>query len=80
MPRLQSTVRMLMTFFYVLAGAACMLCFFMLHINFEANVRDNLWCGPIPAPYTLHPTPYTLHPTPYTHTVYSKPHAPYSTP
>lgn len=38
-----STVDMLMLFFYVLSGIAAVLCFFMLHINFEANVRDNLW-------------------------------------
>ena len=38
-----STVDMLMVFFYVLSGIAAVLCFFMLHINFEANVRDNLW-------------------------------------
>jgi hypothetical protein len=37
------TVDMLMVFFYVLSGIACVLCFFMLHINFESNVRDNLW-------------------------------------
>ena len=38
-----STVDMLMIFFYVLSGIAAMLCFFMLHVNFEANVRENLW-------------------------------------
>ena len=38
-----ATVEMLMIFFYVLSGIASVLCFFMLHINFEANVRDNLW-------------------------------------
>ena len=38
-----ATVQMLMIFFYVLSGIASVLCFFMLHINFEANVRDNLW-------------------------------------
>uniref|UniRef100_A0A6U6A8Q8 ABC3 transporter permease C-terminal domain-containing protein n=1 Tax=Guillardia theta TaxID=55529 RepID=A0A6U6A8Q8_GUITH len=37
------TVNMMMLFFYLIAFIASVLCFFMLFITFEANVRENLW-------------------------------------